>query len=94
MPLPSFCFFGALYVAWVLFYVGSFSVRIFFYKISRSLNVVFELKYCQGLTELAQTKYTRVENTPCYPLERLGLTLMPDLSLWNILLVREDQVAR
>jgi hypothetical protein len=31
MPLPSFCFVGALYVAWVLFYVGLFSVRIFFF---------------------------------------------------------------
>jgi hypothetical protein len=28
--LPSFCFVGALYVAWVLFYVGLFSVRTFF----------------------------------------------------------------
>jgi hypothetical protein len=32
MPLPSFCFVGALYVAWVLFYVGLFSVRTFFFS--------------------------------------------------------------
>jgi hypothetical protein len=31
MPLPSFCFVGALYVAWVLFYVGLFSVRTFLF---------------------------------------------------------------
>jgi hypothetical protein len=30
MPLLSFCFVGALYVAWVPFYVGLFSVRTFF----------------------------------------------------------------
>jgi hypothetical protein len=31
MPLPSFCFVCALYAAWVLFYVGLFSVRTFFF---------------------------------------------------------------
>jgi hypothetical protein len=31
MFLPSFCFVGALYVAWVFFYVGLFSVRTFFF---------------------------------------------------------------
>jgi hypothetical protein len=31
MPLPSFCFIGAFYVAWVLFYVGFFSVGTFFF---------------------------------------------------------------
>jgi hypothetical protein len=32
MSLPSFCFVGALYVAWILFYVGLFSVRTFFFS--------------------------------------------------------------
>jgi hypothetical protein len=32
MPLPSFCFVSALYVAWVFFYVGLFSVRTFFFS--------------------------------------------------------------
>jgi hypothetical protein len=33
MPLPSFCFVGALYVAWVLFYVSLFSVRTLFFAV-------------------------------------------------------------
>jgi hypothetical protein len=34
MPLPSFCFVGALYVAWVLFNAGLFSVRTLFFLAS------------------------------------------------------------
>jgi hypothetical protein len=34
MPFSFFCFVGALYVAWVLFYVGLFSVRTIFLVLS------------------------------------------------------------
>jgi hypothetical protein len=40
---PFFLFLGALYVAWVLFYVGLFSVRFFFFFFPLSAQSQFSL---------------------------------------------------